>query len=364
MKISAKQASNIVDSLFGVIDHDINFIDLDSIIIASSNPERVGDFHEGSKLLYETGKPIIITDDNQYVGTKAGINYPVTFDNEIVATIGITGQYEEIKRFSSVIVKMTEILIKEVYFRDQRELQQENERYLVELIVNKLESKESILKKAHSLGIDMEGFQHLAVIKLQEKEYKFTNTRQLMFNSIKRRLDSKELIVNYQGDFILLLRETDIHKVKQIKEYITSKYDLEVVVGYSEHIVDFDAIYHQYQNTYRIALLAHRMSRFEIVDLNAFDLELILLDINPSIKKTYLHKVFGGVDEDNLSQWSEMILSFAWNNGSINATSKELYIHKNTLQYRLKKVHDVTGYDPRKLRDFTILYLAILLLKQ
>lgn len=106
------------------------------------------------------------------------------------------------------------------------------------------------------------------------------------------------------------------------------------------------------------------MSRFEIVDLNAFDLELILLDINPSIKKTYLHKVFGGVDEDNLSQWSEMILSFAWNNGSINATSKELYIHKNTLQYRLKKVHDVTGYDPRKLRDFTILYLAILLLKQ
>jgi len=59
-----------------------------------------------------------------------------------------------------------------------------------------------------------------------------------------------------------------------------------------------------------------------------------------------------------------MLMVFSRNNGSINATSEELFVHKNTLQYRLKKVKEITGYDPRKLRDFTILYLAILLYKQ
>ena len=52
------------------------------------------------------------------------------------------------------------------------------------------------------------------------------------------------------------------------------------------------------------------------------------------------------------------------NDGSISETSKELIIHKNTLQYRLKKVKDMTGYDPRKLKDFTIVYLATLLYNQ
>ena len=364
MKISSKQASNIVNSIYGVIDHDINFINLDCTIIASSDKNRIGDFHEGSKVVYETGETVIIYNDDEYISAKAGINYPVTFNNEIVATIGVTGKYEDIKKFSSVIVKMTEILIKEVYFRDQRELQQENERYLVELVVNNLESAESILKKAQTLNINLDGFKRVAVIKLQEKEYKFSNMRQLVFNSIKRRIDSSELIVNYQGDFILLLRETSMNQLKQIKEYITSKYSLEIVVGYSEEMLSFDDIYYQYINTNRIALLAHRMGRYEIVSLNAFDLELILLDLDKSIKDTYLQKVFGGVDKDTLKQWNEMLMSFAWNNGSINATSKELYIHKNTLQYRLKKIKEITGYDPRKLRDFTILYLATLLHKQ
>lgn len=59
-----------------------------------------------------------------------------------------------------------------------------------------------------------------------------------------------------------------------------------------------------------------------------------------------------------------MLIVFSKNDGSINLTSKELYIHKNTLQYRLKKIKELTGYDPRKLRDFSILYIATLLYRQ
>ncbi|KFZ27284.1 MAG: Carbohydrate diacid regulator [Candidatus Izimaplasma bacterium HR2] len=364
MKISAKQATAIIDSLKDVIEHDINFINLKSIIIASSDKSRIGEFHEGSQKVIESRETMIIESDDEYRGTKAGINLPVLFDDDIVAVIGITGKYQEVKKFSDVIRKLTEILIKEFYYRDQIEIRRENERYLVELMINNLESSESIRNIANSLDITLEQLDRLVIIKLQEKEHKYENMRNLIFNSIRKRLDKSELIVNSHGDYVLLLGDTDVKKLNKIKEYITSKYSIGLSVGMSESMNDVSEIYYQYLNTNRIVQIAHKTERFEIVKLGDFDLELILLNIDDSIKATYLKKVFQDIDKDTLIRWTEMLMVFSRNNGSINATSEELYVHKNTLQYRLKKVKEITGYDPRKLRDFTILYLAILLYKQ
>ena len=45
-------------------------------------------------------------------------------------------------------------------------------------------------------------------------------------------------------------------------------------------------------------------------------------------------------------------------NGSITQTAEKLFMHKNTLQYKLQKIKKLSGYDPRVLRDFTELSLA------
>ncbi len=46
---------------------------------------------------------------------------------------------------------------------------------------------------------------------------------------------------------------------------------------------------------------------------------------------------------------------------SLEATSKELFIHANTVRYRLKKVTDTLDYDPSEPRDSLILHAAIVL---
>lgn len=38
-------------------------------------------------------------------------------------------------------------------------------------------------------------------------------------------------------------------------------------------------------------------------------------------------------------------------------------MHKNTLQYQLNKIEKLTGYNPRNLKDFTILDIAFALKK-
>ena len=52
---------------------------------------------------------------------------------------------------------------------------------------------------------------------------------------------------------------------------------------------------------------------------------------------------------------------FSKNNGSIQKCADELFIHKNTLQYRLNKIRDLTGFSPRNYNDFVVLKIAFLL---
>ncbi|GJM71000.1 hypothetical protein HMSSN036_32160 [Paenibacillus macerans] len=57
-----------------------------------------------------------------------------------------------------------------------------------------------------------------------------------------------------------------------------------------------------------------------------------------------LHAV--GKLEDS-AELLETLRSFINNNCSVSLTAAELNIHRNTLQYRLKRIETVTGKDPR-----------------
>ena len=45
----------------------------------------------------------------------------------------------------------------------------------------------------------------------------------------------------------------------------------------------------------------------------------------------------------------------------MEATARDLYVHANTVRYRLKRIQDVTGYSPTDARDAYVLRLAVTL---
>jgi DNA-binding PucR family transcriptional regulator len=47
--------------------------------------------------------------------------------------------------------------------------------------------------------------------------------------------------------------------------------------------------------------------------------------------------------------------------GSIEATARAMFIHPNTVRYRLKRVADLTGYSPANSRDAFTLRVALTL---
>lgn len=53
--------------------------------------------------------------------------------------------------------------------------------------------------------------------------------------------------------------------------------------------------------------------------------------------------------------------AFFENNSSIEATARQLFVHANTVRYRLRRIHDLTGYSPTDARDSYALRLALTL---
>jgi hypothetical protein len=60
----------------------------------------------------------------------------------------------------------------------------------------------------------------------------------------------------------------------------------------------------------------------------------------------------------------ETLAAFFGTGGSIEATGRELFVHPNTVRYRLKQVADLTGFSPTDARDAFALRIALVLGRQ
>lgn len=53
--------------------------------------------------------------------------------------------------------------------------------------------------------------------------------------------------------------------------------------------------------------------------------------------------------------------AFLDHHGSVEATARALFVHANTVRYRLRRVHETTGYSPHDARDAYVLRIALTL---
>lgn len=82
-----------------------------------------------------------------------------------------------------------------------------------------------------------------------------------------------------------------------------------------------------------------------------------------ALPKDFLTPAFSSLltaikDED--PEWVTSLFAFFEHGMNITAASKSLFIHRNSLQYRLEKFAEKTGLDPKRFDDALFIYLALL----
>ena len=94
-----------------------------------------------------------------------------------------------------------------------------------------------------------------------------------------------------------------------------------------------------------------------IANYDVLVLELITGAVSTNVSSYYKEKVLSSLTTEEIY----ILKTYFDNEMSLKATAEALFLHKNTIQYRLNRIEDLTGYNPRKFADAVILYMAILL---
>lgn len=131
MQIEQSLAQSIVDRSMQIIDCGINVMDARGIIIASGDKSRIGDLHQGALLVLSHHKGIEVDTAlaDQWEGVRSGINLPLRAEDEVVGVIGIGGDPEQLRRYAELVrlaaetmleqARLTQLLARDARLREE-----------------------------------------------------------------------------------------------------------------------------------------------------------------------------------------------------------------------------------------------------
>lgn len=359
-KINSNLAQEIVNAVKEVVDKDINFIDINGIIIGSTDKKRLKTFHQAGYEAIKELKNVVVEENDEYEGSKKGINYPIRMNNVAIAAIGITGEPSEISKFGFLVTKITEVFIREQQLNYKHKADEQRISYVVKsLVYDSVEDKNEIESILEDFKIPVN--QKFSIIIMKINKTQNTSELEAIENDIKKVFDAIGNIFKiyvYPNEFIALVNEERYEKLKYVYMDVLKKYKgkLNGGVGRLKNLYESHKSYQEA----RIALKYSAQNNKILTYINSLKLELILEDINTDIKNQYIEKILSNLTEIEI----DLLDIYYKNDMSLKQTSEELYIHKNTLQYKLEKIHQKCRLNPRKFNDSVILYLAIKLLSQ
>lgn len=157
--ISEATAQTIVEEISREIAENVNFMDGEGRIIASTDPVRIGMLHEGAaRVIREHLKELYITSEMESTTARKGINLPITVNGEIVGVIGITGEKERVAGYGNIVRRMTEIMVEDSLSRDSRRYDRRvRYRFIEEWIARSGAAYDrNLINRGLRIGIDIE----------------------------------------------------------------------------------------------------------------------------------------------------------------------------------------------------------------
>lgn len=304
MYISRETAQEIVEEIGGEIGAHINLMDERGYIIASTDASRIGNLHEEARRIIQNHLPeLYITREMENAMTKKGINLPLVVDENVVGVVGITGDREKVYGYGNIVRRMTEILIADSIQKDAKRYERRQRYYLLEEWLDNpgISRNMDFQKRAAKMGIDVTTPHRVMILLF--KEY-------------------QELSDTFEGQRLLEQMEASIRHEAE-KAAAQAQASGSSIVGYDE-----------------------------------LDMELFLNEISYNTMEDYIHKLFGNVQKERLAEYMKMTEIYFVCEGSIIKMAEKLYIHKNTVQYKLKKMAEETGRDIRQPSDTAVYYMA------
>jgi len=182
-------------------------------------------------------------------------------------------------------------------------------------------------------------------------------------------------------DFVLSINETDIAIIKQISSNVTAE-DLEKMAANIEetlknelriktiigigtmatHLRELADSYKEAQTAIEVGTVFEPDKT--IMHYENLGIGRLIYQLPTTLCEIFLREVFKKNSLDSLDQETLFTINkFFENSLNVSETSRKLFVHRNTLVYRLEKIRKLTGLDLRQF-DHAIVFRVALMVRQ
>ncbi|RDU24650.1 CdaR family transcriptional regulator [Anaerosacchariphilus polymeriproducens] len=356
-EINQKIAQQIVETVKDVCGHNVNFMNTDGIIFASTDISRIGDFHEIGKQVIQSCKSLEVENNDSFRGTHKGVNIPFIHNGEVIAVIGISGIPKEVRKYAYLAQKITSLILREHELNVQNHNQKAQLDYVIRsLITNSNMNHDFFMGFIESNNISFTSSYRTILIILNSR-YNPSNLS-MVEHQIYQVFDftgCNFYTFNYPNEYVLILEDETFQKWAYLFEDLTKKYKEFLKVGVGSKTT-LTKQHHSYEAA-KLALYSLQVNE-NLAFFDELDLEILLGSVSNDAKEQFLRKTINKLSKKELV----LLKTYFQCDMSLKNTCETLYLHKNTLQYQLDKIWRSCGYNPRSFKDAAILYMGVKLL--
>ncbi|HHY82605.1 MAG TPA: hypothetical protein GX505_07990 [Clostridiales bacterium] len=351
--LSEKRMQKILDKLIKSIQVETDILDANGVVVASSDKSRIGETSNLVKnFVGEDDKAIFIDNNHTYM--------KFTVDKTLVYFLAMEGTNRVTRNYCLLTVSLIEAHLKNMVQKLDKE---EVMRRILLNQLGELELPELVQDYKLDLGlprcvyiIKTNGMESDSVYNLLVKAFprsqgdilvQVDSMTVCLVKAVTKEMEDDELLQLAAAIDETILNETSV------RSYIG-------IGSVKEHLFQLQESYNEASKAIEVGRIYNTSNR--IYMYNALLLERFLFEVPLHLCERFSKGLF--VKEYKKILTEEMVTTidkFFENSLNLSETARQLFIHRNTLVYRLDKIQKVMGLDLRNFHDAVTFKIMMML---
>jgi len=341
------QVKDIIDKEFGIMDDS-------GTILACSDEDKIGEVNQSAGKVLNVGNATATIDGISY--QKIYVNNKPKYITFIHAE-----DTDSLKYLSLFSVSVTNIR----KYHDEKF----SKSYFIKGVISESIFSGDISTRAKELHIQLNAHRVVFLIKTEKTKGMYPGeVLQSLFPS-----RSKDFIAALDDENTILVKELkssdDQNEIENIARIVLDTLNTELMVkayigigSVVDTISELPLSYKEAKTALTVGAI-FESDKF-IFNYNKLGLGRLIYQLPVPLCRLFLQEVFKKDSLESLdAETISTINTFFENNLNISETSRQLYVHRNTLVYRLDKILKTTGLDLRKFDDAIIFKVSMLVKK-
>lgn len=380
-------AQRVVKAVSGVLSFPISVSDENGYIIGSTDQSRIGTIHKPSKEVL--AKDDFMSFDEKRVinldNVLAGVAVPLKFDSKTVGVLGIIGAPQEVKPHAQLIKRYVEMIWQDTFQKQLKDLERETiEAFLQYILLHDITNRTRIKQYCEMLHLNYESKYVCIVVDIADslmnryewKPFSTNHSKEVLLSCVHQAFQNDEedicAFLNLEQIVVLKVVKSEEVYIEMMQQFTLASenlinmlktYDISNVIISAGSLSNSLHSVHEsyYEAEHLIEDGKKQKGERQIYSYHNWDVLLELLPKN--IDKRLTHKIHYRLqtflEDESFEELRGNFITYCEQNMIIAKAAEKLFIHRNTLIYRLNKIEKLTSLDVRSFQHCTLLYLML-----